>query len=160
MKPSRGVCGALRWEYDDSRCHFACSRFPMHRRLTFASPVRTVSRDFRFRRGVLVFSVACVTRGRHRAPALPSQLPFLIERGSCVLHAPRFIDGGRALRARSAVDRRKAIRKRIARTVVDDGHERARTGGAARLPHSCHLLLSVVSAFSRCPRYYCFDTRA
>ena len=80
-----------------------------------------------------MFLVACVTRRRHRAAALPSQLPFLIQRGCCVLHAPRFIDGGRALRARSAVDRRKAIRKRIARTVVDDGHERARTGGAAKV---------------------------
>ena len=88
LKPSLGARGARCWEYDDSRCHFACSRFPMHRRLTFASPVRTVSRDFRLCRGVLVFSVACVTRRRHRAPALASQLPFLIERGFCFLHAP------------------------------------------------------------------------
>ena len=105
----------------------------MHLRLTFALAVRTVSRDFRLRRGVLVFSVACITRRRHRAPALPSQLPFL---WSVVVAFPtrrRFIDGGRALRAKSAEDRRKAIRKRIARTVVDDGHERARTGGAAKV---------------------------
>ena len=45
----------------------------------------------------------------------------------------RFIDGGRALRAKSAEDRRKAIRKRIARTVVDDGDESAQTGGAAKV---------------------------
>ena len=65
-----------------------------------------------------MFLVACVTRRRHRAAALPSQLPFLIQRGCCVLHAPRFIDGGRALRARSAENCETAIRKRIARTVV------------------------------------------
>ena len=35
-----------------------------------------------------MFSVACVTRRRHRAPALISQLPFLIERGFCVLQVP------------------------------------------------------------------------
>ena len=45
----------------------------------------------------------------------------------------RFIDGGRALRARSAEDCETAIRKRIARTVVDDGDESARTGGAAKV---------------------------
>ena len=38
-----------------------------------------------------------------------------------------------ALCARSAVDRETAIRKRIARMVVDDGDERARTGGAAKV---------------------------
>ena len=43
--------------------------------------------------------------------------------------------------------------------VVDDGHERARTGGAARLPHSCRFLLSVISAFSRRPGYYWVDAR-
>ena len=38
-----------------------------------------------------------------------------------------------ALCARSAVDRETAIRKRIARMVVDDGGDRARTGGAAQV---------------------------
>ena len=79
-----GARGARRCEYDDSRWHLRVYSFAMHRRLTFASPVRTVSRDYRLRQGVLVFSVPCVTRGRNRAAALASQLPFLIERLSLI----------------------------------------------------------------------------
>ena len=101
----------------------------MHRRLTFASPVRTVSRDFRFPRGVLVFSVPCVTRGRHRAPALPSQLPFLIERGFCVLHAPSIL---LTVDARFALDQQWTARRQFVRglrawslTTVTSALERA-----------------------------------
>ena len=106
----------------------------MHRRLTFASPVRTVSRDYRLRQGVLVFSVACVTRGRNRAAALASQLPFLIERGFCVLHAPSIL---LTVDARFALDQQWTaggqLRKMIARMIVDDGDESAQRRCTAKV---------------------------
>ena len=128
LTPSPGVCRALRCDYHDSRCHFACSSFAVHRLLAFAPPVRTASRDFGLRHGVLVCPRlrASLDEGIVRR-RFSRSCRFLL---SVVVAFPtrrRFIDGGRALRARSAEDRRKAIRKRIARTVVNDGHERART---------------------------------
>ena len=87
LAPSFGVCGALRCDHFDSRCHFACSSFAMHRRPTAAPPVRTASRDFGLRQVVLV----CL---RLRAPPdggivrRLAQLPFLIERDFSVLQAP------------------------------------------------------------------------
>ena len=42
LAPCRGVCEARCGDHFDSRCHFACSSFAMHRHLTAAPPVRTV----------------------------------------------------------------------------------------------------------------------
>ena len=70
-----------------------------------------------------------------KASCAGASFTVAVSYGAWLLRSPRAvdIDGGRALRARSAEDRRKAIRKRIARTVVDDDHESARTGRAAKV---------------------------
>ena len=112
--------------------HFACSSFAMHRRLTFAPPVRTASRFWSSPRRARVFG--CV-RHPTKASCAGASLRVAVSYLAWFLRSPRAVDllTVDALCARSAVDRETAIRKRIARMVVDDGHERARTGGAAKV---------------------------